>query len=299
MKDDFINIDSFEDFNNQDIDDNVKLGNVLKNKRVMLGLDTKKIAEALRVSEKDLISLESGIKIYDKNRSFGRLLCRKYLKYLEIDFTSDIDALVDSVYPTNFDPSLTQKIDNNITFDTQIKKDRRKNKIKKNIMYVIVFIVLISFAMISIKFLVSNIKDSTTEVINETTTLTDTVLDPAEVIEPEVVIKDTVTFKEYKDGTATFELSDFETPGTYNLVIEATDDDCYVDVVDAEGNYIGDTGVITAGDKFSYEITDQSKITVNLGNTKAAKITINETEVDLSEVTEPGKNLIVFEVKDV
>lgn len=292
MQPDFDNINEFDDFN-REISAKERLGNIISNSRITQGVDLATVAANLRVGKNDLEALEKGQELYSRNASFARLLCRKYITYLKIDFTDELEALIDEVYPQTFDPTLTQKLDVPVNFDGQIKKQRRNQNIRRNLFYIVALLVLMFIAVISIRVLLTNIKETTVEVANETTLIDDTILAPQSVVEPEI-IEPEFSFVSYENQIATYDISNLETAGTYKLVVKADSGDCYVDVTDPDGNFIGDTGVLVQGKEFEYDIEDLDQVRINLGNTSVAKIFIDDIELDLSDVTGIGKNYIVL-----
>lgn len=290
-------IETFADFDKTEIPANEKLGNILKNKRLTSVIELDKVASDLKVTKTDILALENGETIHAKNMSYSRLFVKKYLKYLGIELSDDLENLIDTVYPQSFDPTLTQKLDvDPISFGRELKKDRRKKNLKKNIISIIVIIILFAISFISVKYLMVNLKDTTIEVVNETTLLDETILEPAEIIEPEIVLAD-AEFVSYKNQKANYTLNNI-VDNKYELVIKADSADCYVDVTDESGKYIGDSGVIAKGSEYKYDIDTKDDININLGNTTAAIITINGVELDLSKVTEPGKNNIILSIGD-
>ncbi len=60
-----------------------QLSKLLKDKRNSYGYSVEEVAEKLLINKQDIIDLENGVMLSERNKSYSRLISRKYATFLK------------------------------------------------------------------------------------------------------------------------------------------------------------------------------------------------------------------------
>ena len=139
-------------------------------------------------------------------------------------------------------------------------------------------------------FLSVNVKNVNSQVKNETTLMSTTVLVPNEIIVPKPVTE--VSFKQKSNTTYTYGIKQLANPDSYKLTVTFTGD-CYVDVYDVKTKKsLVPAKTYKAGETLELTITGGQDVVVSLGATQNASIKVDETDINIKDQAINGKSSI-------
>lgn len=248
------------------------LGQDLKKEREKRNISISQLSKDAKIPVDKLEIIESGNN-NNYNNTMLRVYIIKYLKFLDIyndkykklleeGYSSDIEELTHTI---NLDESVSEV---NFSDDIKRNKDREKNK---RLFKLIVMGLIVLAAIGGLTYLIlGNLKSNVVEVSeNETTLLTNTVLNPQEVIDT----KPKIEFEETKNGYVVSGDSEYE------VVISFTGE-AYLEVP-SQKDIVAQ--VYNEGDEVKFNIEADEYVTIYTGKFENIKITINGEELPLND----------------
>lgn len=239
------------------------LGDKLKEARENLGLSLREVEEATKIRKKYLQALENEEFDVIPGKTYAKGFLKIYAKFLNLDYKEILEEFESIFTPPAEENELSQPLQAEQIF-------LRKNNLFKFIAVAVGIIVL--FFAISL-FLNniwgdSNVPDSNRNInINENIAQEKEVKESNEDISSEEA--DNKKIQEQKEGV--------------EIEIEIIDQECWVKIENSDETIF--QGIMKEGEKKIF--TDDSELTITLGNAGAARVIYNGTE--LPPLGEPGQ----------
>lgn len=248
------------------------LGQDLKKEREKRNISISQLSKDAKIPVDKLEIIESGNN-NNYNNTMLRVYIIKYLKFLDIyndkykklleeGYSSDIEELTHTI---NLDEHVSEV---NFTDDIKRNKDREQHK---RLFKLIVMGLIVLAAIGGLTYLIlGNLKSNVVEVSeNETTLLTNTVLNPQEVIDT----KPKIEFEETKNGYVVSGDSEYEVVITFA-------GQAYLEVP-SQKDIVAQ--VYNEGDEVKFNIEADEYVTIYTGKFENIKITINGEELPLND----------------
>ncbi len=264
------------------IDNLEQLGEILKNKRTELKKDISKMALDLKINVQILKDLEEGTRL-DADNAYARLVLKRYMRDLELDYL-EYEKDIKELYPSVVEETIALN-DQNINLNINFKKKNNFKKIFTMFVATLFFILVIALTFYNIKQNVVN-KD-VEEVLNPTTIIDQTELEPDTVIEKEKP-KTEVSF----DGSvATVKVEDLN---NLNVSLKASGP-CYYDYKDKSTFEMKKSKTLKKDDVEKITLDDASKYSFTIGAINELTVLVGDDDITDYFKDKTGKINVVFE----
>ncbi len=264
------------------IDNLEQLGGILKNKRIELKKDIKEMALNLKINVQILKDLEEG-KPLNTDNAYARLVLKRYMRDLGLDYL-EYEKDIKELYPSVVEETIALN-DQNINLNINFKKKNNFKKIFTMFVATLFFILVIALTFYNIKQNVVN-KD-VEEVLNPTTLMDQTELEPDTVIEKPKP-KTEVSFK---DGVATIKVEDLK---DVKITLKANGP-CYYDYKDKATFEIKKSKTLKKDDVEEITLDDASKYSFTIGAINELAILVGDDDITDYFKDQTGKINVVFE----
>lgn len=216
-----------------------RLGDLLREARLSKGLSLEQVEQETNIRLEYIQAMENEDWDFFPEFVYLKSFLRTYYRYLGLENSEYLHLLIESIKPQPIPPKIPQKIDLTVA----------PSRIAKIVFVFLAIIVLFSTSYIYQRFFIS-----TPEIPEEELT-------PKPIVENEIV----------EPPEEEQEITDF------SLVLSCIDDRCWVEVIDAEDNYLY-RAIMTKGEEISF--TNLNWVFLKLGNAGQMNVFINDKPLD-------------------
>ncbi len=259
-----------------------EIGIELKKYRIDNKIELDKLLKDMKISRNTINLVEKGE--YKVSNVKNRMIYKKYIEKLGLDY-NDYEEDIKRIFPNVVEETINLS-QSEIQNDIKVKK---KFKINFGLLSVII---IVFFLIIAIPFTIYNFNNSISDdaVVNETTTLSNTVLEPITIIEPEV--KELEVKRKSPNEVEVY----VEELDNIVVKIEASNNAYYsYDLKNSFGGYTAqEEGMLKSEDEKTLNIEDGEDARVNIGNLENVKIYVNDSEITESLEEKGIQNFITF-----
>lgn len=249
------------------------LGQELKSQREKKGFTIAQVSKEAKIPVDKIELIEQSNNNNNNNNTMLRVYIIKYLKFLDM-YNEKYLNMLEEAYNSNIEElthtvNLEQSI-KDVDFADDIKRNKDKEANKRMIKLALIGLIIIA-SIGGLSYLVfGSLKSNVTQVSeNETTLLTNTVLNPQKVVDT----KPKIEFEETKNG--------YVVSGDENYEVVITfEDAAYVEIPKQKDVK---SKTYKKDEEIKFEIKADENVTIYTGKYESIKITINGEELPLNE----------------